>query len=463
GLFGPWGSGKSSTIAQLSDFLRMAHPEIRTAEFNAWKNEKATNLGAMLAQAVVDSLTQDLGLMDRMKLAMRLNLLRRARQRQAAARDVESLGKWLEGWLWLVLPPLLTLVTVLVLIWALPLDLGQSHEPWLKWLASAVASVVVAYKGVAGFLENNLTAWFKRLGVEQPATLLRLPDYAGERGILGEIHLTLTQLCSLCLGRKEGAMEGRPRQLLLVVDDLDRCGINTVKEVLDAVRLVVDIPHVTTLVAIDERMAFAAVEKHYDQFGHAGRPPAQVAREYLAKVLQVSLLLPAVDRDGVRQYVDAQLFRGVAWLEDEKPVVPVSDGPAPAVGSQTVQRPDGGQAPGPQAVPDDAPPLPQPPEPAPVPAPPGGGERVPLAAWPAEKSLFCDLVDAYDFGNPRLMLRLEITWRLLKSLWFGKAGYRYEDAEILLRLLFWREYCLQQTAERIRELDAGLVAGEVSG
>ncbi|MBL8420034.1 MAG: hypothetical protein JNK92_05300, partial [Dechloromonas sp.] len=47
GLFGPWGSGKSSTIAQLSDFLRMAHPEIRTAEFNAWKNEKATNLGAM--------------------------------------------------------------------------------------------------------------------------------------------------------------------------------------------------------------------------------------------------------------------------------------------------------------------------------------------------------------------------------------------------------------------------------
>ena len=98
-----------------------------------------------------------------------------------------------------------------------------------------------------------------------------------------------------------------------------------------------------------------------------------------------------------------------------------------------------------------------------MPAPPGGGERVPLAAWPAEKSLFCDLVEAYAFGNPRLMLRLEITWRLLKSLWFGKAGYRYEDAEILLRLLFWREYCLQQTTERSRELDAGLVAGEVSG
>ncbi len=462
GLFGPWGSGKSSTIAQLSDFLRMAHPEIRTAEFNAWKNEKATNLGAMLAQAVVDSLTQDLGLMDRMKLAMRLNLLRRARQRQAAARDVESLGKLLEGWLWLVLPPLLTLVTVLVLIWALPLGLGQSNEPWLKWLASAVASVVVAYKGIAGFLENNLTAWFKRLGVEQPATLLRLPDYAGERGILGEIHLTLTQLCSLCLGRKEGAAEGRPRHLLLVVDDLDRCGINTVKEVLDAVRLVVDIPHVTTLVAIDERMAFAAVEKHYDQFGHAGRPPAQVAREYLAKVLQVSLVLPPVDRDGVRQYVDAQLFQGVAWLEDEKPVVPVSDHFAPAGESLPGQRPDSGQAAGPQAAPDEEPKSRQVPEPAPVPAPPGG-DRLPLAAWPAEKSLFCDLVEAYAFGNPRLMLRLEITWRMLKSLWFGKAGYRYEDAEILLRLLFWREYCLQQTAERIRELDAGLVAGEVSG
>jgi hypothetical protein len=77
--------------------------------------------------------------------------------------------------------------------------------------------------------------------------------------------------------------------------------------------------------------------------------------------------------------------------------------------------------------------------------------------------LFCDLVDAYTFGNPRLMLRLEITWRLLKSLWFGKAGYRYEDAEILLRLLFWREYRLQQTPERSGALDAWLVSGEESG
>ena len=324
------------------------------------------------------------------------------------------------------------------------------------WAASLAASVVVAYKGAAGFLERNLTGWFKRLGVEQPASLLRLPDYAGERGILGEIHLTLTQLCSLCLGRENGATDGRPRQLLLVVDDLDRCGISTVKEVLDAVRLVVDIPHVTTLIAIDERMAFAAVEKHYDQFGHAGRPPAQVAREYLAKVLQVSLALPAVDRDGVRQYVDEQLFQGVAWLKDEKPVVPVSDDFAPAGGSLPGQRPDAGEAAGPSETPGGAP---QQPGPAPVP----GGDSLSLAAWPAEKKLFCDLVDAYAFGNPRLMLRLEITWRLLKSLWFGKAGYRYEDAEILLRLLFWRECRLQQTPEHCGALDAWLVSGEGSG
>ncbi|QLQ24660.1 MAG: hypothetical protein HZT41_07180 [Dechloromonas sp.] len=199
GLFGPWGSGKSSTIAQLSDFLRKAHPEIRTAEFNAWKNEKATNLGAMLAQAVVNSLTQDLGWWDKIQLAMRLNLLRRDRQRQAATRDVHRLRKCLEGWAWLLLPPVLILITLVVLIWTLLPDLGESSWQWPKWAASLVASVVVAYQGAAGFLERNLTAWFKRLGVKQPATLLRLPDYAGERGILGEIHLTLTQLCSLCL------------------------------------------------------------------------------------------------------------------------------------------------------------------------------------------------------------------------------------------------------------------------
>jgi hypothetical protein len=457
GLFGPWGSGKSSTISHLSDFLRKAHPEIRTAEFNAWKSEKATNLGAMLAQAVVDSLTQDLGWWAKLDLAIRLNWLRRARERQAVARDVDRVRPWL----WLAGPPLLILVTVLALIWTLSPDFGQSGVRWPTWAASLAASVVVAYKGAAGFLERNLTGWFKRLGVEQPASLLRLPDYAGERGILGEIHLTLTQLCSLCLGPKEGAADGRQGQLLLVVDDLDRCGINTVKEVLDAVRLVVDIPHVTTLIAIDERMAFAAVEKHYDQFGHAGRPPAQVAREYLAKVLQVSLALPEVDREGVRKYVREELFRGVAWLENKKPVVVDRDDSAPAGVSQHGQRPDAGQAAGPSDAPGDAPrDALQPPGPAPAPP---GGDRLSLAAWPAEKTLFCDLVDAYTFGNPRLMLRLEITWRLLKSLWFGNAGYRYEDAEILLRLLFWREYRLQQTPERSGALDAWLVSGDETG
>ncbi|QLQ24662.1 MAG: hypothetical protein HZT41_07190 [Dechloromonas sp.] len=262
------------------------------------------------------------------------------------------------------------------------------------------------------------------------------------------------------LGRKEGAADGRPGQLLLVVDDLDRCGINTVKEVLDAVRLVVDIPHVTTLIAIDERMAFAAVEKNYDQFGHAGRPPAQVARDYLAKVLQVSVVLPLVDRDGVRQYVDAQLFHGVAWLEDEEPVVAGSPDLAPPGERQPGQLPDGGQVDGSGEAPGDALP-PQPLGLALVPAPPGGDSLSP-AAWPAEKTLFCDLVNAYAFGNPRLMLRMEITWRLLKLLWFGNAGYRYEDAEILMRLLFWREYRLQQTPERSGVLDAWLVNGEES-
>ena len=111
---------------------------------------------------------------------------------------------------------------------------------------------------------------------------------------------------------------------------------------------------------------------------------------------------------------------------------------------------------GPSETPGGAP---QQPGPAPVP----GGDSLSLAAWPAEKKLFCDLVDAYAFGNPRLMLRLEITWRLLKSLWFGKAGYRYEDAEILLRLLFWRECRLQQTPEHCGALDAWLVSGEGSG
>jgi hypothetical protein len=61
----------------------------------------------------------------------------------------------------------------------------------------------------------------------------------------------------------------------------------------------------------------------------------------------------------------------------------------------------------------------------------------------AEKVLFETLAMAYCFYNPRLLWRLFQSWKLLKTLAF-QGAYDIEQAEPWMRVLFWREWLLQQ-------------------
>ena len=447
GLFGDWGRGKSSFVGFLkkkllpeSPVTKPKQPEFLVAEFNAWKNEKASHHGAMLAQSVLERLIEGLSFSERLKLAVDLHALRSRGWRTAVGQDIKTGYSW-----FLMLVPMFTALTIV----GLPLWLlcwGSSLGFWKALVAGAVAFVGVAFHAVPAFLRDNLTEWFKKADVTKLASWFKLPDYGEHRGLLGEIHKTLGFLCELQLGRKN-------RHLLLVIDDLDRCRVDTVKEVLDAVRLVADIPRVVTLVAIDPRMAYAAVEKHYDQFGHAGREPAQVARDYLAKVFQVSLSLPQIGEDEIRSFVENVL---IPECELKEPEPPKPDATRSTVLDETPL--DEGVLSGP-VVPSkendrDSP--------VKKPEPESQDEETDHKVLPEERELFQDLARDFGFGNPRLMGRLYFAWRMLKFLVFCRevsgsnppsyvsVPYRTGAYENLIRLLFWREWLLQQEA-RLRE------------
>ena len=426
GIFGYWGTGKSSLIHQVAAVLKERHPDVVIAEFNAWKNEKASSLGAMLAQSVVDALTEKLSLRERLKLATKLSISKVGWLRSAIQKDADGLYYSIlqSPRLWVMLPLALTFLMAVLILWALPVP------EVIKWLGIPIVGWT-AVLGISRYLQDNLFAIFRKVDTNKFWSLLRFPSYSEHRGLLGEINSTLTDLCALTLG-KDDSSEGRT--LLLVIDDLDRCGISTVKEAFDIVRLVADIPRVIAVVAIDERIAFAAVEKHSDQFSQASYPPSRVAREYLAKVLQVSISLPEVGDSDVQRFVEEVLFE-----ESEELATQSSAMPEILIDEQidTEQSLKGNRQP---------------------------ATAKPLAIYaqhdlPEERDLFRELSLAYNFRNPRLMWRLRLSWRLLKSLYFGEVAYRFSQAEIGMRLLFWREYRLQHDADRRDELDRWLESG----
>ena len=87
---------------------------------------------------------------------------------------------------------------------------------------------------------------------------------------------------------------------------------------LDAIRLVMTIPNVIVMICIDHRIAFKAIERHYrtlaEEENGSSRSSAEVARDYLGKIIQLPVRLEPVKHGILEKYVYEKLF----LFEEEK-------------------------------------------------------------------------------------------------------------------------------------------------
>jgi hypothetical protein len=393
-LWGAWGSGKSSLVEFLKSALRAnTKAGFRFAEFNAWKNEGVENLGAALAQAVVEALVRDLGFWQQTALALKLARRRDERVRRTVAKDASRASTWrYSTWKWTATYFVPFLAPALLGLMALGLFLAG--KPIWGSLGT-FGTGVVAWFSVQSVRSKELLGWFKEF-LKDHKSAFRLPDYAEKIGSFHEMSQTLEDLCSLTLVRSDVASS--EKYLLVIVDDLDRCSPAAIKQVFDAVRLVASITHVVVLVALDHRIAYAAVTRHYSEYGTADRELGQLARDYLAKVFNLSVSLNAADSPSIRNYVEHHLF----------------------------DLPEGGVKPGRPAV--------------------HLGESLGKST-PVEAEAFADLAITLKLTNPRELWRLRQAWAVLKGI--ALSG-RATDAEVRdwLRHLFVREAVLQGTAQQ---------------
>jgi predicted KAP-like P-loop ATPase len=103
-------------------------------------------------------------------------------------------------------------------------------------------------------------------------------------------------------------------QLVVLIDDLDRCLPDTAIETLEAIRLFVFTERTACVVAADEAMIEYAVRKHFPELPET-TGPRDYARNYLEKLIQVPFRIPALGETDTRSYV-ALLLIG-AKLSDE--------------------------------------------------------------------------------------------------------------------------------------------------
>ena len=454
-LLGAWGAGKSSVILQLRQRLarfnqRKDRAHFHFAGFNAWEYEHTDNLRAGLAHEVVRGLTADMSWWQKMRLALNNAYRQHAMELYGllAALLLAGLALWLG------------LATVKGATGTAAQTGGLGAVGFGAWL------VVNAFRNGKKMLAHPLAADLK--------TYLQLPSYGRHLGEVPVIREEIGGLCAFRLGEQQGS--GIEQRLLVVVDDLDRCQPECITACLDAVRLVMSLPYVAVIIAVDDRIAFQAVAAHYADLAKDGsRSKEAIARDYLGKIIQLPIKLYPPWPQEVAAFVRDYLFEVV-----ESPDPASESGSlggqttADGAGMAAIHVTDPGQivieasveaGDRPVSSISDADPVVYQPQAA-DPAAPERARRAlseqqterdsprQLRDHPFEQEQFIELAKLAQFSNPRQLIRLRNGYRLLKGYTLNRRGHKgmdWQDCERLLLGLFWYEYLYQREVTERRE------------
>jgi predicted KAP-like P-loop ATPase len=106
-------------------------------------------------------------------------------------------------------------------------------------------------------------------------------------------------------------------QLVVIVDDLDRCLPQTAISTLEAIRLFLFVEHTAFVIGADELMIEYAVREHFPDLPPS-TGPIGYARNYLEKLIQVPFRIPALGLAETRVYVTLLLAENALGSADPR-------------------------------------------------------------------------------------------------------------------------------------------------
>jgi hypothetical protein len=272
GVHGDWGAGKSSVLEMIEASLN-AQEGVLCLKFNGWRFQGFEDAKIALIEGIVTGLIEKRPLLTKATDAVR-NILHRI--------DLLKAAKKTGG-------------------------LALTAYAGLHGLGASALAIPVLLNSLEGWVtdptkltkENVESALSGAKDILKPSTEGKnVPEeIAGFRKAFDELL------------EKAGI-----NQLVVLIDDLDRCLPDTAIETLEAVRLFLFTSRTAFVVAADEAMIEYAVRKHFPDLPDTTGPQTY-ARNYLEKLIQVPFRIPALGETETRIYVTL-LFVGAELGED---------------------------------------------------------------------------------------------------------------------------------------------------
>ncbi|RLC79416.1 MAG: hypothetical protein DRI81_05360 [Chloroflexi bacterium] len=271
GIFGPWGSGKTSLMRLIAEQLlnrrTAGHRWARVVWFNAW--QYAQDEGALwraLLLRVLEGLESDqISEQDAQQIAdWRMRLYTDVERTEMGSINIDwpKLGKG-------------------------ALNLGLSLIP----TPATFLQVAQLLQGEMGSLEEIVSAFQRERTEVYRRKLTLLEEFRG-----GFAHLVREYVW------------GRNGMLVIFVDDLDRCLPGRAVEVLEAIKLFLDVPGCVFFISVDRDIIERVVRVQYASYmagegEDAGSVPI-AGQSYLEKIVQLPFHLPPLEDDQIAAFID---------------------------------------------------------------------------------------------------------------------------------------------------------------
>jgi len=276
GVFGQWGSGKTTLMKLIQK--QVDARQYKTVWFNAWKYEReALALWRVLILRTLDALRprdghgnlyapEQLGEKDQ-KLVKELDRLE-----QSVYRTVEwtELGRWTVDW-------------------------AKALESTGEFAADVALSLVPGGAPLVSALRNLRSAIKGKEDVAPVVEAFQREAQTFRREQLRSVEQFIQSFEELIADH----VKSKQQRLVVFVDDLDRCLPERTVEVLEAIKLFLDVEGCIFVLGVDPSKVQEGIRMRYQ-----GKLSEEEGANYLEKIIQLPFILPAIDSGYMRRFVE---------------------------------------------------------------------------------------------------------------------------------------------------------------
>ena len=255
GVFGDWGSGKSSLMKMVSEKYEPVE-DVLVIKFNGWLFEGYEDAKTVLMGRIVDDIVAKKTLSEKAKnLAFKLFK---------------------------------------------KIDFMKVGGSILKYGLSFVTL------GPTGLAITSTVDTLSKLKDIKPEELLKNKEGSPENDIrssIQEFHKNFEELLD----------ETKLKKIIVVIDDLDRCSPETIIATLEAIKLFLFAKNTIFIIGADERLIKYAVRKRFPEIPGDN---AEVGRDYLEKLIQFPIRIPFLSSWEIESYIN--LLFSKLYLDNEE-------------------------------------------------------------------------------------------------------------------------------------------------